>query len=138
MSKDKDGSEEAAGLVGMLLNADESTLAIVDQQMSDLQREIADFVSARQSRIEALKVLRRVIDVQVHGRRKRGSNAPRLPTKTESHTDKIVQLLRREGSMPLPSIAAYLQIAPVVAGKIIKNSPLFDTRFGEVHLVGDE
>ena len=139
MSKSKEAkaseTSDTQDLVSLLLQANATTRAAIDQQLQELQREIDEFVGARRQRIESLKVLRKVIDVQVNGRPTKG--ATEGPTKMEIYADKIRQLLDREGSMPIPAIAAFLQTAPVVVGKIVKNSPLFETRFGEVHLVGD-
>lgn len=140
MSKFKEASKasetsDTQDLVSLLLQANATTLATIDQQLQELQREIDEFVGARRQRIESLKVLRKVIDVQVNGRPAKG--ATEGPTKMEVYTEKIRQLLDREGSMPIPAIAASLNLAPVIVGKIANNGKWFEKRNGEVHLVGD-
>ena len=80
MSKFKEASKasetsDTQDLVSLLLQANATTLAAIDQQLQGLQREIDEFVGARRQRIESLKVLRKVIDVQVNGRPAKGATA---------------------------------------------------------------
>jgi hypothetical protein len=75
---------EPPKLLDLVAKAGESDLAEIDQQIADQEATLADFTKKAEGDISALKALRKVINIKLHGRpprkphvrKAKGSNPP--------------------------------------------------------------
>jgi hypothetical protein len=125
-------------LLKLIESSSQSDLDAIDARIVTLSSEI----SARRATIVALKALRGVVFSKVNGRQQpkqpRGKNPDSANQKQKSATDSLRQqiddLLRREGSMPVPAIAAKLgRSAQQIAMTVVKCD-WFERKNGEVHV----
>lgn len=144
MSKEK----AATSVVEAVLAADAGSLDEIDSAIAEREREIAD----KQKEIDGLRRIRRAIDVRLNGAKPRKPREAKQK-KSKDHgnageaesespvesggmklSERIYDLISREGSMPAMVIAQRLGVRAAVVGMTTATCDWFERRDGEVHI----
>lgn len=123
-------------LLDLMENAGEADLAVITARIDALKLEIQQFAAARHSEIKSLGILRRILAVKVApeaSRKSRKSRAAEGDERTELQK-RIFDLLASEGPMPVPAIAARLNMLPKNIGRSICSCTWFVSEYGEVKI----
>jgi hypothetical protein len=136
-------------IVETLTSATEDDLAAIQSAIAELETELNATISEKRKTIDALSAIAKVIDLRLHGKparkkmQRRSKSAPPVPGESQAVDeldeaprklrDDIYDLIFKEGPMPLPAIAASLNVAPQAVSMSIRKTPeWFATRNGEV------
>lgn len=120
-------------LVSLLADAGQPELEDINKRIAELQRQIEQFCGQRKAEIASLKIVRRVLHrkLQPPAVRQKKPKATREGTELQR---KVYDLLSKEGSMPVPAIAARLQKTPQGIAAMVGMCDWFVRENGEVHV----
>ncbi len=129
---------EKTSLLDALQNVTEADLVAIDARMVDLQKQFNEQTAELRKQIDALKVARAVVDVQLHGKAKRvvkrrsASGGARSEANPTDIASRMFDLITAEGPLPCGAIATRLGVAPQAVGVSARHSGWFEkTREGD-------
>lgn len=120
-------------LVSLLADAGQPELEDINKRIAELQRQIEQFCRQRKAEIASLKLVARVLrrKLQPPAVRQKKPKAAREGTELQK---RIYDLLTKEGSMPVPAIAARLGVHGAGIGAATSACPWFVRANGEVRI----
>jgi len=129
-------------LVSMLSRASVQDLRDMQQRIDKLTREVREFAEARKAEIASLRIVRRILEKKLlppktHKPRVARSAVPPKVLGAEHMTalqTEIYDLIAKEGSMPVPAIAARINKTPISVSVCISRCEWFDSSHGEVRI----
>lgn len=120
-------------LITLLGNAGKPELNAINARITQLGSEIREYVDSRKAEMASLKIVRRAISrkLQTPAAREKKPKANREMTELQKM---VFDLLTREGSMPLPVIAARTKRTAQGIAAMIGTCDWFTRLNGEVHI----
>jgi hypothetical protein len=130
-------------LAVILAQAGQPELDAVTAKIAELEKDLAELVAARKAEIASLRlverVLRRRLEPTAPKEKKPKATKPRQSSGDGTEMQrKIFDLLSKEGPMPVPAIAARLNMHDAGVGAAVSASPWFVRANGEVRIAKAE
>lgn len=122
-------------LVALLADAGQAELDDVNKRIAEIKRQIEQFCGQRKAEIAYLLLVRRVLERKLSPRVKKEKKAQEPKQRDGTELQKrIFDLLTQEGPMPVPAIAAGLNVHGAGVGAAVSPCPWFVRANGEVRI----
>lgn len=130
-----DARTEPQDLVALIAKAGTLDLERINQRIDTLTREIREYVTTRKQEMRSLTLVQHVLEKRLGQARPRQHRKPLGKNGQGTELQNAVyDLLAKEGSMPLPAIAARMQRTPQGIAAMIGMCDWFRRENGEVHI----